>query len=454
MSEEKREELEKVEEGGVSIREIFSMIGKKIWYVLGGALAVTLAAILVFMFAINPAKQRESMSFTIAYPMSDEGKYPDGSMFNYRDIVSRSVVQKTVERDEKFSAIDLNKLFKYEGISIAAEKTSSDENAPYLYTVSLKRSYFSGIKTEDFIEALTEEFVAFVENKANSLNYEIDEGTFASASYKDQLRILDEEKEVLTAQYDIWIKEYSAGHVVQGKSLNDYRTEVMTTLADSVRTPIKNDLTLKGYGYFNDGVTSEQVKNYVEDLKNEQKCNKDILDKLKGKEATPATYAASYASTQKTAAESSDGNTIVIMPPEQLDDSQMIAYYSERNAIVEQQIAHLTEGVTNDDYSGIVAKIKKFGEEKLKPQLGVLNARANTLKTVVSSIYARDTVLTFNTQRVTLQGGTSLAIVGAGVFVVSLVVFAVIAFFVGKKGAKKKASTASSEKPADGNENE
>lgn len=454
MSEEKKEELVKGEESGVSIREIFSIIGKKIWYVLGGALAVTLAAILVFMFAINPAKQRESMSFTIVYPMSDEGKYPDGSMFNYRDIVSRSVVQKTVERDEKFSGIDLNKLFKYEGIAIAAEKMSSDENAPYLYTVSLKRSYFNGVKAEEFIEALTEEFTAFVENKANSLNYEIDESTFVSASYKDQLRILDEEKEALTTQYDIWIKEYSAGHVVQGKSLNDYRTEVMITLTNSVRTLIENDLSSKGYEYFNDGVTSEQVKTRVEQLKDELKRNKAILDNLKGKEETPATYAATYASTQKTNTESSDGNTVVIMPSEQLNDSQMLAYYSERNAVVEQQIAHLTEGVTNDDYSDIVAKIKKFGEEKLKPQLGVLNARANTLKTVVASMYARDTVVTFNTQRVTTQGGTSLVIVGVGVFVVSLIVFAVIAFFAGKKGTKKKASVAESEKPAESGENE
>ena len=55
MNEEKKENQNDVDEGGVSVREIFGIIGKKIWAVLLGTIVVTLAAVLIFMFALNPA---------------------------------------------------------------------------------------------------------------------------------------------------------------------------------------------------------------------------------------------------------------------------------------------------------------------------------------------------------------------------------------------------------------
>ena len=63
MNEEKKENQNDVDEGGVSVREIFGIIGKKIWAVLLGTIVVTLAAVLIFMFALNPAKESKNLSF-------------------------------------------------------------------------------------------------------------------------------------------------------------------------------------------------------------------------------------------------------------------------------------------------------------------------------------------------------------------------------------------------------
>ncbi len=57
MNEEKKENQNDVDEGGVSVREIFGIIGKKIWAVLLGTIVVTLAAVLIFMFALNPDRK-------------------------------------------------------------------------------------------------------------------------------------------------------------------------------------------------------------------------------------------------------------------------------------------------------------------------------------------------------------------------------------------------------------
>lgn len=438
MNEERKEEQSGNEEGGVAFREICRIIGKKIWYVLAGTVLVTLAAVLIFMFAINPAKQHKSMSFRINYPMSTEGKYPDGSMFDYRAIVSRSVIESAKNNSEykdEFASVDVNKVIKKEGVTISAERISDDSDAPYIYTVSLKNAYFGGVNAEHFIEALTESFKSFVVDKADNLSYKLDPDTYNRASYKDKLSLLDERKEVLLKQYESWIKEYSAGHKVDGKSLGDRSNQVMTTFADDVRTPIENDLKLKGYEYFNDDVDSDKVDARVEELRNEQKRIDAILNKLK-EGNTASAYASSFASAKKSDPDNSDGNTIIIMPSEaQPDLSQMIAEYSERSAVIAQQIANLTE----KDNDEIVEDIKKFGA-RLAAQFEALNAEAGILENVIRTIYGRDTLLSLESQKATSEGGTSIVIVAVAVFVVAFLIFAVVAYFAGKKNIKSKKS--------------
>ena len=450
MNEIKREEVA-TEEEGISLRDVFKSIGKKIWFVLIGALVVALAAVLVFMFAINPVQKSSSMNFEIDYPMSEDGKYPDGSTFNYRDIISRGVVEDAKAKDESFASLDLDKIFEKEGISVSATKQSDDKNAKYTYTVTLKRSYFKGVNAEAFIKALTESFTSFFEAKANSLSYSIDGTTFENASFKDQLRILDEQKAILTAQYDIWIKEYNAGHVVLGKSLGSHRTDVVTTFADDVRTPISTQLSTRGYEYFNCKTTGEDVKNRVVDLQEERILNEAIIVGLKeamnggtGSEMKESFSARGslFAAGDGSETDSSDKNNIIIMPNES-DLSSKLAYYSERQAILSQQINNLKvndkthETMTLEDYETIAAKIRDYGAETLSKQNREINRRSDILKSVVAAIYKGNTVVIFNSQRLTDNGGTSLAIVGVAVFVAAFAVFAVIAYFVGKNGKKK-----------------
>ena len=140
--------------------------------------------------------------------------------------------------------------------------------------------------------------------------------------------------------------------------------------------------------------------------------------------------------------DSSDKNNIIIMPNES-DLSSKLAYYSERQAILSQQINNLKvndkthETMTLEDYETIAAKIRDYGAETLSKQYREINRRSDILKSVVAAIYKGNTVVIFNSQRLTDNGGTSLAIVGVAVFVAAFAVFAVIAYFVGKNGKKK-----------------
>ncbi len=450
MNEEKNEELNGNNEDGLSIREICHIIGKKIWYVLGGSLLAAIAAVLIFMFALNPAKKYDSMSFQIDFPMSTERKYPDGSMFDYRDMVSRSVIEgakNNSEYKDEFASLNVDKIMKDGAVSISARKTSDSSDASYVYTVSLKSSYFSGIDSEKFILALAESFSSFIEQKAKGLDYRLEEEIFRNASFKDQLTLLVEQKSVILKQYDDWIKEYNPGYVVKGKSLGSYRMEVATMLADNVKTPLENDLSIRGYEYFNSFVTAEEVGRRVKQLQEDLKRNKAILSELKSYYTEVSSQSRNRATTFAASDDGSDssnnnGGSIIIMPGDS-DLSQKMAYYGERVAIIQQQIVYLSDEPSADettdfethDFAAMAEEIKTFGKN-FESQFNILNGRAETLRSVVSAIYRENTVVTFDSREVSSSGGTSIVIVGVGVFVVAFLVFALIAFLVGKKNLK------------------
>ncbi len=469
MSEERKESQNGSSEGGVSVREIFSIIGKKIWYVLVGAILVTLAAVLIFKFVLNPAKQSKSMSFKIKYPFSSELKYPDGSMFDYRDIVSEKVVaaaKDNAEYKKEFASLDTNKILKDEAIEISARQTSNELGAPYIYTVSLKSSYFKGVNAAHFIKALTQAFITEeIASRAAKLDFEIKDETFNKASYKDQLAFLTEQKSILLNQYTNWINEYNEGYPVLGKSLITHRTEVKTVFADKDKDSIEDNLTMKGFEYFNASVEAGEVKARLKQLVTELKFVQAILEDLGDYNAgVSGRSAVSPLADETPGTSDSSGNTTVIVG----GNSELMSYI-KRSQTIQQQITYLTrkcpslknkdaEAITEEnvenaplpEFSDIVDEINAFSSELTK-QFNLLNESAYTLTNVIHEIYNQNTLVSFESNSASSSGGTSILIVGVAVFVVAFVIFAGVAYFMGRKGGKAKnsasAAPASKEPP-------
>ncbi|MGN0818570.1 MAG: hypothetical protein ACI4L9_06330, partial [Candidatus Coproplasma sp.] len=80
------EEME--EERGISIGEIFKVIFKRAWWVLGVTVAFLLAFVLVVQLWYNHSKSAYNLQYTIEYPDSDTGLYPDGTAFRLSDVIS------------------------------------------------------------------------------------------------------------------------------------------------------------------------------------------------------------------------------------------------------------------------------------------------------------------------------------------------------------------------------
>ena len=464
MNDEKREVQSPEKGGGTSFREIIQIIGKKIWYALGGALLITVVAVLIFAFAINPFIHINSMSFQLSYPKSGSGKYPDGSVFDYQDIISENVINEVKKNNDAFSSINVKSAIQNDGISIVAT-TDSDGNV--VYTISLKELYFKGIDTKDFIEALTKTYQsAVMVNKkiVERLDFKLDVPVFEQATFKDQVVLLSEQKSTIVSQYNSWIGEYSAGRIVANKPLSSYRAEAITVFADNIKTSIENTLTLNGYEYFNKNVTADEVKARVEQLQDELKLDLAILAELKKyyTEMSPAAREArtpygmrSRASEVYVGASDENGGStggdIVIMPGDS-DLSQKMAYYSERAAILQQQIMRLTNLDSADESTDISAvnfettanKIKEFGKKYLDSQLQVLNGKAETLKNVIREIYTTDTVIIFQSQKPETDGSVGVLLVGICVFIVAFVVIAAFIYVRNKKSLQAQCAAQSS----------
>ncbi|MDE7159145.1 MAG: hypothetical protein K2N74_06200, partial [Clostridiales bacterium] len=97
--------------------------------------------------------------------------------------------------------------------------------------------------------------------------------------------------------------------------------------------------------------------------------------------------------------------------------------------------------------------ITAFSSE-LTDQFDALNKSAGTLTNVIHTIYSQDTLAPFESNSVSSSGGTSILIVGVAVFVVAFLVFAAIAYFTGRKGAKAKKAPSSQEPLGKSGDNE
>ena len=112
--------MEQKQAEGVSVNELWGMLVKHIWAVLLAAVLFAAALILLFAFVVNPLGRSYSMEFYLTYPGSDLLKYPDGSSFSYRELISLEALASVKASDERFGSVDTVKMVQEDGISITA----------------------------------------------------------------------------------------------------------------------------------------------------------------------------------------------------------------------------------------------------------------------------------------------------------------------------------------------
>ena len=411
--------MEQKQAEGVSVNELWGMLVKHIWAVLLAAVLFAAALILLFAFVVNPLGRSYSMEFYLTYPGSDLLKYPDGSSFSYRELISLEALASVKASDERFGSVDTVKMVQEDGISITAAYVDAEGEYKLTgsYTVVSAGKYFSSRDTaQAFIRGIAERAVSDILEKAASIDFSIDDEVFAEASFDDKIVLLEEQRGSILASYDEWMEEYRASYSVGGKTLSAYRAEAAVSCASSTLRSLREELQSCGY------VSLEEMNVRLEELEREYSLNEDKIAALR--ETLDSLPEGSGSGT------SADGSV-----------AQMIAELVVRNVQIKNEMSALNE---ND--------ITAF-EGKMQKMYSSMQTAAENLRSVTVALYEQEATVHFMTYRAVVSGDTSLALVAvAGLvlgFLIAAIVVCRIEYGKEKRAAAQNADTPSEDAPSE-----
>ncbi len=410
---------------GVTIGDVFRVLKRKIWWILGAAVLFTASMILLLEFLVNPLLATYSMEFRLIFPSEGNSTYPDGSPFFYQDIISRDSLAAAKNSDNAFSSIDIEKMNKNGHIAIEAETETVNDVKVYTgrYTITVQGAYFRGEdQAADFIRAVAGLPVTDIKNRAKEVNYALDEKAFESAPFEERLLLLAQEKESLLSVYENWIEVFSETYTVQftdaegnrvARRLKDFHDSVAALFGESVKLELENELEFGGYYWTGNGA---DLNDYLTQLENEYIRNRDEIDQL--------------------AVAQTNGSARIV---ELISRNNNIAYW------VGFDYDEETDTVTRNGNGTLTAENVEKYAARLKEEFDQLNKEADELINVVSAIYARGMTVRFDKQTVTSSGDVNTIVGAIGSLIGGLIIAGAIAYAV-ETNRKKKEKTRESDR--------
>jgi hypothetical protein len=392
------------EERGISLKEIFSVIFKRVWWLVGCVAAFAIIVVLFVQFYYNPSKRTYTIDYTIEYPDSASGQYPDGTAFRLSDIKSLATLEYIKSTDESFASIDVSKMIDNDDISITkvTDSTTDDEYVE----LTIKKRYFSSTEqAQKFIKAVAEFPAEYVKELVESSEYTANLTAFNVArTYEDQISLLEAQLSYVNGMYDSLINLYGQYYKVNGKSLLSYRLELNNVLSSEDLLHLNSELT--NQRYVKDGETF--LANAQSDI---DAYNKQIAYNNKRIEALREER-------DKISGSQSDVETF----------NKAILDLVASNSTLQYNIDIINEKVASINNTDTTAQ--KAFEEKLEGYVSDLNEATDVFKSVRIAVYAEKSVTVYNSNNIEVSGGLNIilaAVVGAVVgFIVAGVIICII----------------------------
>lgn len=265
-------------EEGVSILDIIKVIfGRKILLLIV-SLSATIVFLLAILFGFNTIRQSYSASFSFSDPNMLEGKYVDGSGFNYNSLIDRKNVEEIKASNDLYKSINLDKMYEDNGISITVEETYSIDELTLksrlvskIYTLKTSKKYYSSAKqARAFIKDIIETSTRTNTDKVNSFYYN------SNLEAYDKTDILDLKLYYLKSQYNYILNRY--------KSLKEVYKDYVISSTNKSLTAYENEFKSAFYlsDYSVDTLNSDLVNNvYVLDYDDNQETYENMYTTYK-----------------------------------------------------------------------------------------------------------------------------------------------------------------------------
>lgn len=396
------------EEQGLTIGEIFKVIFKRVWWVIGVTAAALIVAVLLIQLIYNKGKVEYSVSYELVYPGSESNLYPDGTEFALSDIVSFATLESIQASDEeKFGSIDIKSMAAEDDISIT--KVTDDASGGTYFKIDVLAKYFkSNEQAADFLRALAENPVVKINAMVGDAEYQFNLTAYDLAkTYEDKIAYLSAQKTYILSMYDELIGKNSEYlyYEVNGSSLSNYRLGAEAAYTDQDYQAIVNDLKVNQYVYDGEyeSVSLNSRKAALEKQKEENNTKIENLEEERTKLLNSA---------------NSSINTVESFNTE-------IIKLVNANSDIDVELADIEKALADIESNSSGHAIF---DEKLAAIRANLAAEAETLKTVRSAFYSEKSRADYKGNKITADGGMNIilaALIGAviGFLVVAIVIY-------------------------------
>lgn len=424
-------EENKREDEGVSLIELIHIIFKRKWILLGITAFIFIVSVVCSKFIINRNKEYYSVTFSLDYPESSNYKYPDGTSYNYRKIISFDNLIATKASDQGFNNIDIDSLYDTNSIKIT-EVTKNDIPTGE-YILGAKAKYFSSYKNaKAFLKALTSTPIDKVNEIISQMDYDSNLSNYKkSMVYDSQINYLIAQKDFILNGYNNLINYYSSGLMISSlkdnegktKTVKEYLAEFTIYFDNNDINSLKSELEVNGY--VKDEAYLETIVLQRDTLVKEKKENENKIEALtlQLKNLVNDVYSGSS-----------------LNPSYEAFNTQ-IADLTTRNVELDSQIELLNKYI--NESSSVSTVDKASFEAKLDNYYKALEEFTTTYKNVMQAAYHENSMVDYNYNSIIILEGSIktayVAILGlVGGFVVASCVILIMDLPKYKKNSKKE----------------
>ena len=437
------------EESGITFGEILHLIKKRVWWILGISVIVAIIAALAVGLVFNRGKNDYTLTFIVDFPGVENNEYPDGTSFNYEEIVYSDQLEAAKASNESFSEIDTAKMAAGD-ITIVAETrevtsgtTTTTENTGS-YTITVSSAYFTDEdQATAFLRAVLDQTIARVNEIAAGMDFTANLSAYTAAStYDAQLTALRDQQTFLLARYDELIAtgKYDS-FTYDGKSLSTLRAEAaggIETRLSALETDLANN------HYLLDQSLVETVLVDIRSLQREKEQNEQSIAALR--------KACAEFLAQINDSGSGDGSSGSAQIIESLASfTSRIATLQESNAKIDFQITELYEsiGYKDTDSNGIWEEPPKTTtpddtqfKEAVEALRTTISENTTTAKNAIVALYDAESEIVYRQSGVAvIDNGTNVILVTVAGFIVAFLLACII-FCAADYPAYKKARDA------------
>ncbi len=242
------------------LNNIFNVIKKRIWWILGAAIVFAVVFVCIIQFVYNPKKETYSAEFDLRLPGG--GVYPDKTELwlediikieNLLDVKNESYVPEAMRTNE-YAGVDIEKMIDEDDIKFSRNiKSLEDGTFSYTYTVEIHNKYFKNRNlARSFLKDVIQSPLEKAKSIAESMNYlerlyEYD----TQLTYSEKISALTLQKDYILSIYNDIKQLYGGTYVPKEldstKSIDDYTRELINVFNDTEKEYINKEINEKYY---------------------------------------------------------------------------------------------------------------------------------------------------------------------------------------------------------------